>query len=299
MFNRIRIFLGTRVPLFFGIAYFLLIPFFALIYFCQPLNAFNTKLDMHNFVTCLYFSTVTITTLGFGDVSPVTIGAQVAVIIESILGLFNIGLFLNALAQAQSTRITNTERAANARLLRSQQVARLLRFDKLIQLAIYDYQIYTWAMTTPALKRNDSEVKVNADFVFGDMVDIFGPSFIGADMFEPVLSIYLRKQAQLVSDVKNLLLNVDLEPWPRLEQACQRFLENCNATGIAEGLVEQGKNEKLKNEIQKYIREEKDDPDYYNYGHIVNPVIVFYKSIKENLIFLEEYQQFIERVKSE
>src|SRR6185312_7006223 len=101
MLNRLRVFLRTRSPFVYGSFYFLLIPLFALIYFWQPQGSFNTRLDLNNFVTCLYFSTVTITTLGFGDISPVSIGAQLAVIVESIFGLFTIGLFLNALALAQ------------------------------------------------------------------------------------------------------------------------------------------------------------------------------------------------------
>ncbi len=258
---------------------------------------------MHNFVTCLYFSTVTITTLGFGDISPVSIVAQISVIVESIAGLFTIGMFLNALAQAQSARIANSERIANAQTLRNQQIARLLRFDKLIQLSVHDYMIYTWAMTTPIAKRQDKEteveIKVNTDFVFSDLVNIFSPSFLGADFLEPLISVYLRKQFALITDIKNLLTNVDLEPWPKLEEACQKFLENCNAAGIAEGLVEQAKNDKLKKVIEECILQEKDDPDYYPYAHVVNPVIVIYKLIKENLTFLEEYQLFIQAIKSE
>lgn len=44
-----------------------------------------------------YFSTVTITTLGYGDITPTTEGARAAVSVEVILGVVVIGLFLNAI----------------------------------------------------------------------------------------------------------------------------------------------------------------------------------------------------------
>lgn len=45
-----------------------------------------------------YFSAVTITTVGFGDIAPVTTQARVFVAAEAILGIIFVGLFLNALA---------------------------------------------------------------------------------------------------------------------------------------------------------------------------------------------------------
>jgi voltage-gated potassium channel Kch len=46
----------------------------------------------------IYFSAVTITTLGFGDIVPITAHARTSVI-EAISGVILIGLFLNALAR--------------------------------------------------------------------------------------------------------------------------------------------------------------------------------------------------------
>lgn len=49
-----------------------------------------------------YFSAVTITTLGYGDIVPITNLARLLVAIESILGIVLIGLFLNSLARENS-----------------------------------------------------------------------------------------------------------------------------------------------------------------------------------------------------
>jgi hypothetical protein len=46
----------------------------------------------------LYLSAITITTLGFGDITPVSESARMSIALESVLGIVVIGLFLNSLA---------------------------------------------------------------------------------------------------------------------------------------------------------------------------------------------------------
>ncbi len=51
-----------------------------------------------NYVRMFYLSAATITTLGYGDIVPLTTTSRLLVSIEAILGIVIIGLFLNALA---------------------------------------------------------------------------------------------------------------------------------------------------------------------------------------------------------
>jgi hypothetical protein len=51
-----------------------------------------------NFGRMLYFSSTTITTLGYGDILPITTFARILVSLEAIWGTVLLGLFLNALA---------------------------------------------------------------------------------------------------------------------------------------------------------------------------------------------------------
>lgn len=58
----------------------------------------STGRTMDTFVRTLYLSAVTITTVGYGDIVPLTDLARAAVATEAITGIILIGLFLNALA---------------------------------------------------------------------------------------------------------------------------------------------------------------------------------------------------------
>jgi voltage-gated potassium channel Kch len=55
--------------------------------------------DQNSYSRMLYFSAVTITTLGYGDIVPVTSTARGIVTIEIILGPLLFGLFLNSLVK--------------------------------------------------------------------------------------------------------------------------------------------------------------------------------------------------------
>lgn len=59
----------------------------------------NKSIGYNNYLRMLYFSTVVITTLGFGDIVPVSDLARIVVASEAILGIIFIGLFLNNLSK--------------------------------------------------------------------------------------------------------------------------------------------------------------------------------------------------------
>ena len=54
--------------------------------------------DRHTFVRMLYFSAITITTVGYGDIVPLTAYARALVAVEAVLGIVIVGLFLNSIA---------------------------------------------------------------------------------------------------------------------------------------------------------------------------------------------------------
>ena len=73
---------------------------FAVIYFAGQLIEYSgggTEIDygtLGGFLTCMYFSVVTFTTLGFGDISPVTDAGRAIASVEAFTGAFMIALFV-------------------------------------------------------------------------------------------------------------------------------------------------------------------------------------------------------------
>lgn len=82
-------------PLAIGFLYLLLIPAFGVIYYLSP-SFWKEPLTI---IQSIYFSVVTITTLGYGDIAPQTETARILAALEACLGIVTIGLFLNAVAR--------------------------------------------------------------------------------------------------------------------------------------------------------------------------------------------------------
>jgi hypothetical protein len=58
-----------------------------------------------SYVRMFYLSSVTITTVGYGDIIPITTAARILVSIEAILGVVVIGLFLNSLGHVREQSV--------------------------------------------------------------------------------------------------------------------------------------------------------------------------------------------------
>jgi len=103
-------------PILVGSIYITSIPIFGLFYYFNP----SFWEDPLTYVQSIYFSVVTITTLGYGDITPQTEMARVLTAIESIVGIILIGLFLNAVARASDIRREERHNQAAKRHLLAQ-----------------------------------------------------------------------------------------------------------------------------------------------------------------------------------
>lgn len=103
-------------PVAIGFFYLLLIPAFGVIYYLNP-SFWKEPLTV---IQSVYFSVVTITTLGYGDIAPQTEPSRVAASLEALLGIVTIGLFLNAVARQSSEDKESRRKEALRAHLRAQ-----------------------------------------------------------------------------------------------------------------------------------------------------------------------------------
>tara|TARA_R110001583_G_scaffold66418_1_gene190922 strand:- start:1354 stop:2235 length:882 start_codon:yes stop_codon:yes gene_type:complete len=107
----------------YAIIYFLLIPVFALVYSFVDLDLGNHNEE--GVISYLYFSVVSITTLGYGDILPSSSAAQITAALEALLGLILIGLFLNALSMQHSREVEKVEQEKKNKENLEQAISRL------------------------------------------------------------------------------------------------------------------------------------------------------------------------------
>ena len=113
--------------------YLCFIPIFALIYHWLPDGQFripdNGGVDYGSW---LYYSIVTITTLGFGDYTPMGAGAQAVTAIEVGIGLLVMGFFLNAVGSMKSEIDVDAEIEKQRRLHEAQERDKLIKSIPLV-----------------------------------------------------------------------------------------------------------------------------------------------------------------------
>jgi hypothetical protein len=81
----------------YGIIYFSYIPIVVLMYLVFPCLIGDLTI-----IDSLYFSVVTLTTLGYGDILPIYPLGKVIVSTQTIFGVITVGLFLNSLAELRA-----------------------------------------------------------------------------------------------------------------------------------------------------------------------------------------------------
>lgn len=120
-------------PLIWMAVYLCLIPIFALIYHWLPDGQFRIPDGAGvDYGSWLYYSIVTITTLGFGDYTPAHPGAQAVTAIEVGIGLLVMGFFLNAVGSMKSEIDVDSEIEKQRQLHNAQEKDKLMQSIPLV-----------------------------------------------------------------------------------------------------------------------------------------------------------------------
>ena len=229
--NRVRHFfhvVSNVRPIVWICLYVALTPIFALIYQALPDGQFRIPDGGEtDYGSWLYYSIVTITTLGFGDYTPAHGMAQSVTAIEVMCGLIILGLFLNAVGAMKSEIDVESEVEKQRRLEEDRQKQNLLSNIPATMHSINIFLAYCYAVTTP-LDRREDETHYNPDFKFADMADMFQPSGLPDDNTSLPAVQRLLKCAERTSLMLDSLENrVNLMQWPELLENCFGFVADC------------------------------------------------------------------------
>jgi len=109
-----------EMPIFFGVIYIANIIIFAILYWKLFPMDFKNVANL-SFIQALYFSVVSVTTLGFGDITPKMENSWliISVILQVVLGVLTIGFFLNSISHKISQ---SKENEINQRLVDEERI---------------------------------------------------------------------------------------------------------------------------------------------------------------------------------
>lgn len=208
--------------------YVALTPVFALIYMWLPDAQFRIPDGgSTDFGSWLYYSIVTISTLGFGDYTPAHGWAQAITAVEVLCGLIILGLFLNAVGSMKSEIDVESEIEKQRHRHFNIEKEKLLKSIPSIINSLNTFLAYCYAITTPLDKRNDEDVKYNPDFSFNDMADLFKPSGLPIDHTSlPTVVRFLKSASQTSLALDSLQTRIDISLWPEVVEDCFSFVAN-------------------------------------------------------------------------
>lgn len=209
--------------------YLLNVPVFAFLYWLLPAGEFRIPDQAAtDFGSWLYYSIVTLTTLGFGDYTPCMPAAQAITAVEVLCGLTTIGFFLNAVGSMKSEIMIDAEYERQRRVHEASETARLSRSVPVAIHKLNTFLAYCYAVTTPLAKRGNGNMpEYNPDFTFADMADLYRPSHLPMDhTAHPAVEGFLHSLDSTALFLDHLQQKVDMTLWPELMEECFSFVAN-------------------------------------------------------------------------
>lgn len=268
-------------------------PIFALIYWALPDNQFRLPDGAgSDYGSWLYYSIVTITTLGFGDYTPAHAASQAVTAVEVMCGLIFLGFFLNSVGAMKSEIDVGSEIEKQRMVHQAMENDKLRKSVPMLIDSLNFFLAYCYAVTTPKDKRNEKDIKYDPDFTFQDLRDLFLPSGLPFDHTNLPAIVRLLHSAEHTSiALDSLQQRVDLTLWPTLLEDCFAFVANYQMFSntdvmfrnpdriiLADGTTNETG---IASRLSKKIAEKGNDPDY-SVDPDLKDVAELYNFIKEN-----------------
>ena len=255
-----------------------------------------------NFVESVYFSVVTITTLGYGDVKPEHWVTQLLTASEAVLGILLIGLFLGAIARDWSDQSLEAEKERARKDYHKNQLSRLRGHYRLMSTTIKNFKIFAAAVTQPMDKR---DFKYDENFEFQDMRDLYKSSLRATHTHDkPTIEIFLEYSEELQNNIRDLVKDVDLKEFEsvKIEEFCIDFIRASMALDFSNCIVN-AKNinsdtTPLIEVVYTIIKDTKGEPDPSQSVHIA-PYAALYKQIKYQMEGLHQIEECFYLIEAE
>ena len=213
---------------------------FAVVFSCLDVEHWNSEYPVNDFWSALYFSVVSITTLGFGDMFPVSGLARVLVCLECVLGLVFMGLFLNDISAAQADKVSMIERRKSEEELRNKEVEKYKIRFRAMRRKLDMFLSSAYLLTTPMDKRNDEmpDDLRNHHFTFNDLHDFNQPNLlVNQNYMEKTIEVFLRSENKLYEDLTEILKNTDGDYLGGIHTLIEEITNDIDDNNFAEAIL--------------------------------------------------------------
>lgn len=252
------------------ISYVVIILYFGFIYSNIP-DIFSE--ENSTFGSALYLSVITITTLGYGNITPASNLSMGFIALESIVGIIYIALFSGAIWQTYVSNLEKAQAKQIKRELSTLNTRKLKMFANYFLLLINDYRIAYKQFMIP-LSKISKNSKLNVDFKYDELKYILENSTNQA-----VVGIFYEKQDICNENIKYLLSNSEVFLNKRLYTAILNFLHL--------SLINDPRNAILSTEVKQKNNNYQEQTVTDQGSVITKPIKIFYRTLKIQYKYLK------------
>jgi len=251
----------------------------------------------------LYLSVVTITTLGYGDITSDNNFGMFLTASESVVGIMVFGVFINSLWKNYSDKMELNQEEIFNKSLKLSNKKKLLSYYRCFQVVINEYKDLNFELTTPISERRIVEFTFNFDFKFSGLKDLFKRSIRNKYGFEKsVIELYFSLESSIIGEMKYILSNYRFEGVEEIESQIIEFIEFSYVTSTEEYLTGIAKSfdESTRNTLEEMIQGfESAPPEEYLVSNILLPVDTLYKTIPIKMYLIKKIEKEFEKIQSE
>ena len=298
-------YLGGLNPLFFAIFYFSLTFLAAFLIYCFSffeLSSSLEKIELKSFLTSLYFSFTTITTLGYGDIVPANQATRFLVIVLAFSGILLTGLFLNSLAYRISLITQKRDQIRFEEEQKKEEVRKFLDITPILFQNFRDFISITYCLVTPQDQRSPStniEKVMRLDFKLNDFRDMYKPSFLRKYSFykssiEVFYPIHDRLKQNLEDFLKLGYLNFEKD----LMDKVINFLAFFNELDSREHVLSPISDREEKESVINLLIAAEEPYEITKIPNVKDAYIQLYSQIRLTVTLIKEIEQCVNDVKT-
>jgi hypothetical protein len=282
-------------------AYFICIIAFALIYYYySPKELLNLNQELSP-INAIYFSVVTITTLGYGDILPISEFMQVVISLQALLGLIILGLLINAAWSIYAEKVE--QRTEDALKHQAQLVndRKLKAYSSAISWVFTNMRHSFFEVTTPVESREGSSLELNQNFKEKDIIGMFDISLKYKNGFNTSIEAFYNNEAELVSELKFILANFDLDHHQNLQKSIVNYIGFYFSDQSKGALLLHSRNCPNGKDIEtiRSLLINHEDGDHFKQefsSSILNPILIFSITIKTKYNHLISIKDELQRI---
>lgn len=292
-------------PFIFAIVYLLItMVVTALIYFSSifELTSSLDKINLNGLFTSFYFSLITITTLGYGDILPANEATRVLASLLALSGIVLTGLFLNSLAFRISAITQLEDKAKLERDQHSIQVQRFKDISTLLELDFDDFKYAANSLITPMEKYElitDFNRLLKLDFKINDLKDLFKPNPMRRFSFvKSRIETYYEVLERLNKNLEDLLklgyFNFNHEIMRNIAIYLNQS-KICNSSG---NILYANSSQKRRETDQNMLETAKNDVAITEIANAIDDYIILIDQIKLTINLIDNIEKLIKSIKA-